>query len=93
VHSLRATKGVEMRIFGFEYRVVKGLDFLNITTIPNHAGVEKVNNLAIQGWVPWLVLRSDAIGFKTDVMFRRRKWFHKKQGFTKKTLQELGWEE
>ena len=62
-------------VLGWEYRVGVDLDLVNITNFPKTCGVRKINNVAARGWQPCLVLRTEAMGFKTTILFKRRKLF------------------
>jgi hypothetical protein len=55
------------------------LDLLNINfNSPNSVGVGRINDLAIKGWHPHLVLSVDALSFKCAILFRRRVWFRRR---------------
>lgn len=67
------------RILGWEYCVIRDLDLFNIPfECPNSAGVGRINDLAIKGWHPHLVLSVEAMGYKCAILFRRRVWFRRR---------------
>lgn len=56
----------------FEYHLETDIDLLNVSpNIPS--GMRRVNELAEKGWEPFMVVRSDALGYKTALMFRRER--------------------
>ena len=70
--------GINNPIFGWEYRVARDLDLMNITNFPKQNGVGKINNVAAQGWQPCLVIATSCDGYKVHMLFKRRKLFPKK---------------
>lgn len=64
-------------IFGWEYRVARDLDLMNVYNFPKCRGVAKINDAAAKGWEPCMVIQSDALAYRVHMLFRRRKLFPK----------------
>ena len=51
----------------WEYRLEPALDFLN----RNGSGIQRVNELSLDEWEPCMVIKEDALGYRTTMLFRR----------------------
>lgn len=56
----------------WKYKIVPDMDLLNVRF--GFGATTQINDMAKQGWEPHMIIRTEAIGFKTTVMFRKRVW-------------------
>jgi hypothetical protein len=62
-------------VYGWQYRMGLDLDLCNVTNFPLSNGVGKIQGYAARGWEPCLLISAEAMNFRTNILFRRRRLF------------------